>query len=90
MHAIYFATYEMSKEMLGGNKPGHHPIASASAASIATIISDGLMTPVDVVKQRLQVLVFYSRLSSSAAFPNLLAKHVKQIRPVQYCQGCLN
>lgn len=76
--------------MLGGNKPGHHPIASASAASIATIISDGLMTPVDVVKQRLQVPVKNSSLSSSAAFPNLLAKHVEQIPPVHYCQGCLN
>lgn len=55
VHAVYFAAYEMTKEHLGANRPGHHPIASATAASIATIISDGLMTPVDVVKQRLQV-----------------------------------
>ena len=55
VHAIYFAAYEMSKDMLGGNNPGHHPIASATSAAIATVISDGLMTPVDVIKQRLQV-----------------------------------
>lgn len=45
----------MTKDLLGGNRPGHHPVASATAASLATVISDGLMTPADVVKQRLQV-----------------------------------
>ena len=54
-HALYFATYELAKQSLGGNSPGHHPVATAVAGSIATIINDGVMTPSDVVKQRLQV-----------------------------------
>lgn len=54
-HALYFATYELAKQRLGGNDPGHHPLATAVAGSIATIVNDGVMTPSDVVKQRLQV-----------------------------------
>lgn len=54
-HALYFATYELAKEALGGNASGHHPISTAVAGSIATIVNDGVMTPSDVVKQRLQV-----------------------------------
>ncbi|KAL3158335.1 hypothetical protein ABBQ38_010576 [Trebouxia sp. C0009 RCD-2024] len=54
-HALYFATYELAKQRLGGNDPGHHPVATAVAGSIATIVNDGVMTPSDVVKQRLQV-----------------------------------
>ena len=54
-HALYFATYEISKETFGGNLPGHHPLASAAAGTIATVANDGVMTPADVVKQRLQV-----------------------------------
>ena len=54
-HALYFATYEISKESFGGNLPGHHPLASAAAGTIATVVNDGVMTPADVVKQRLQV-----------------------------------
>lgn len=54
-HALYFATYELAKESLGGNNPGHHPVATAVAGSIATVVNDGVMTPSDVVKQRLQV-----------------------------------
>lgn len=54
-HALYFATYELAKESLGGNDPGHHPVATAVAGSIATIVNDAVMTPSDVVKQRLQV-----------------------------------
>ena len=53
-HAVYFASYEATKKCLGGNRPGHHPLLFATAGSVATIISDGIMTPIDVVKQRLQ------------------------------------
>ena len=52
---MYFATYELTKQQLGGNKPGHHPLVYACAGSTATIMSDGIMTPIDVLKQRLQV-----------------------------------
>ena len=54
-HALYFATYELAKETLGGNEGGHHPGSTATAGAIATIVNDGFMTPSDVIKQRLQV-----------------------------------
>ncbi|KAI8476027.1 MAG: mitochondrial carrier domain-containing protein [Monoraphidium minutum] len=54
-HALYFATYEAAKGALGGNAQGHHPLAAAAAGAAATLVNDGCMTPVDVIKQRLQV-----------------------------------
>ena len=54
-HALYFATYELAKETLGGNEGGHHPGSTAIAGAIATIVNDAVMTPSDVIKQRLQV-----------------------------------
>ncbi|KAH7365341.1 hypothetical protein KP509_18G021700 [Ceratopteris richardii] len=54
-HAVYFSVYEIAKEELGGNQPGHHPIAHGVAGVLATIASDAIFTPTDVVKQRLQL-----------------------------------
>ncbi|XP_057842955.1 uncharacterized protein LOC131052333 [Cryptomeria japonica] len=54
-HAVYFSVYEVCKEKLGGNKPGHHPLAHAASGVIATTASDAVLTPMDVVKQRLQL-----------------------------------
>eukprot|EP00882_Tetradesmus_deserticola_P018377 GHRQ01019740.1.p2 GENE.GHRQ01019740.1~~GHRQ01019740.1.p2 ORF type:complete len:181 (+),score=42.19 GHRQ01019740.1:849-1391(+) len=54
-HAMYFATYEQAKQLLGGNRQGYQWLPTATAGAIATVVNDGLMTPVDVVKQRLQV-----------------------------------
>lgn len=54
-HAVYFAVYEVAKERLGGNREGHHPAAHAAAGALATIASDAVFTPMDVVKQRLQL-----------------------------------
>ena len=54
-HAVYFTTYEVAKEGLGGNRGGHQPVAAACAGSTATIVADAVMTPADVVKQRLQL-----------------------------------
>jgi len=54
-HALYFATYEAAKKLFGGNEHGHHPVAAASAGAAATLVNDAAMTPVDVIKQRLQV-----------------------------------
>ncbi|KAK9813241.1 hypothetical protein WJX72_011309 [[Myrmecia] bisecta] len=54
-HALYFATYEAAKDVLGGNQAGHHPFASGAAGALATVVNDAVMTPADVVKQRLQV-----------------------------------
>lgn len=54
-HAVYFAVYEVCKEKLGGNREGHHPVAHALAGASATVASDAVLTPMDVVKQRLQL-----------------------------------
>ncbi|EXJ88916.1 solute carrier family 25, member 46 [Capronia epimyces CBS 606.96] len=56
-HAVYFGTYEVIKEMAGGNRADgkHHPFAAAASGACATITSDALMNPFDVVKQRMQV-----------------------------------
>ncbi|EAA59898.1 hypothetical protein AN3690.2 [Aspergillus nidulans FGSC A4] len=54
-HAVYFGTYEVVKEMAGGNvDDGHHPLAAAMSGAAATIASDALMNPFDVIKQRMQ------------------------------------
>ncbi|KAJ4952989.1 hypothetical protein NE237_029821 [Protea cynaroides] len=54
-HAVYFSVYEVCKEKFGGNLPGHHPLAHAASGIVATTASDAVLTPMDVVKQRLQL-----------------------------------
>ena len=54
-HAIHFTSYEIGKQVLGGNRVGHHPIASATSGIIAASISEIVMTPCDSVKQKLQL-----------------------------------
>ncbi|KAF2220045.1 mitochondrial carrier domain-containing protein [Elsinoe ampelina] len=54
-HAVYFATYEVVKQAMGGNAAGHHPLAAATSGACATIASDAFMNPFDVIKQRMQV-----------------------------------
>lgn len=54
-HAVYFSVYETCKEKMGGNRRGHHPFAHAASGVLATIASDAVFTPMDVVKQRLQL-----------------------------------
>jgi len=54
-HAVYFGTYELVKDLAGGNRPGHQFAATSVAGAAATISSDALMNPFDVIKQRMQV-----------------------------------
>ncbi|KAF2433701.1 asparaginyl-tRNA synthetase [Tothia fuscella] len=57
-HAVYFATYEAVKNAMGGNEGlhhEHHPLAAAVSGAAATIASDALMNPFDVIKQRMQL-----------------------------------
>lgn len=54
-HAAYFSIYESTKQRLGANQPGHHPIAAAASGVLATLAHDSIMTPMDTVKQRLQL-----------------------------------
>lgn len=54
-HAMYFTVYEASKEALGANSAGHTPLPAAISGAFATVLHDGVLTPMDVVKQRLQL-----------------------------------
>lgn len=53
-HAVYFSVYEICKENLSGGDP-NNSAAHAVSGVCATVASDGVMTPMDVVKQRLQL-----------------------------------
>ncbi|ESO01372.1 hypothetical protein HELRODRAFT_187155 [Helobdella robusta] len=53
-HALYFAAYEKSKKIL--NKYTNHSHLTPGLAGIgATLLHDAIMTPAEVVKQRMQV-----------------------------------
>jgi solute carrier family 25 iron transporter 28/37 len=54
-HAAYFSIYEAGKEHLGANRPGHHPFAAGLAGAMASVAHDCIMTPLDVMKQRMQL-----------------------------------
>ena len=55
-HAVNYAAYEFFKRQFGGDQPGHHLVANALAGSLATCAHDAVITPLDVVKQRLQMV----------------------------------
>jgi len=55
-HALYFSTYEGTKMLLGNRGTGgHYPLQNAAAGVVATLFHDGIMNPVEVVKQRMQM-----------------------------------
>lgn len=54
-HALYFATYEAVRAKLAPKDGGLHSGAAAIAGAAATVVGDGVMTPLDVVKQRMQL-----------------------------------
>jgi solute carrier family 25 (mitochondrial iron transporter), member 28/37 len=55
-HAVYFASYEQVKKMLGiGETASANPVKTGIAGAVATTLADAMMTPFDVVKQRLQI-----------------------------------
>ncbi|KAF1332573.1 Mitoferrin-like protein, partial [Globisporangium splendens] len=58
-HAVYFSVFEAMKKTLGADSADHTPIASGAAGVVATVCHDMIMTPMDVIKQRLQ-LGYYS------------------------------
>lgn len=62
-HALYFAAYEAVRASLEARRT---PFAPAVAGAAATVVMDGVMTPLDVVKQRMQ-------LSADARYPSVLA-----------------
>lgn len=54
-HAVHFGTYEFVKDFAGGRAGGNQPLTTAVAGAAATIASDALMNPFDVIKQRMQI-----------------------------------
>ncbi|KAK1426869.1 hypothetical protein QVD17_15549 [Tagetes erecta] len=55
-HAVYFSVYETCKEKFTrGNPNSNNFIAHAAAGVFATVSSDAVFTPMDMVKQRLQL-----------------------------------
>jgi len=54
-HAVHFGMYEAVKDLAGGHLPGNQWLATSMAGASATIASDALMNPFDVIKQRMQV-----------------------------------
>lgn len=54
-HGLYFVVYEYMKTFLGADEDRHRPLETSLAAAAATIVADAFMTPLDVVKQRLQL-----------------------------------
>jgi solute carrier family 25 iron transporter 28/37 len=54
-HAIYFSVYEESKHRLGADSGEHTPLAAAACGALATLGHDVILTPMDVIKQRLQL-----------------------------------
>ncbi|KAK9280664.1 hypothetical protein L1049_014361 [Liquidambar formosana] len=53
-HAVYFSVYEVCKKYFSGGNP-NNPVAHAVSGVCATVASDAVFTPMDVVKQRLQL-----------------------------------
>ena len=56
-HAVFFGAYEFTKHHLGGNMAGHRPVEVVLAGACATVAMDAVLTPMDAVKQRMQLSV---------------------------------
>ncbi|KAI9611545.1 hypothetical protein H4Q26_008499 [Puccinia striiformis f. sp. tritici PST-130] len=63
-HAVYFGTYEMTKEAFGGNQTRSTNPATGAAGSMATIASDALM---NLLMQRMQIQGSKHKTALSAA-----------------------
>lgn len=53
-HAVYFSVYEICKKSFSGGNP-NNSLAHAVSGVFATVASDAVFTPMDMVKQRLQL-----------------------------------
>lgn len=65
-HALYFAAYEAARARIEATAGADSrmgflgPLAPAIAGTSATVVLDGVMTPLDVVKQRMQLAARYT------------------------------
>lgn len=53
-HAVYFSVYEVCKKFFSGGDPRSSAVHAVSGVC-ATVASDAVLTPMDMVKQRLQL-----------------------------------
>jgi solute carrier family 25 iron transporter 28/37 len=54
-HAVYFSIYEFMKKSLGADGTGHAPVRAAICGAMAATTHDFFMTPMDTIKQRMQL-----------------------------------
>ncbi|EDO18503.1 hypothetical protein Kpol_2001p4 [Vanderwaltozyma polyspora DSM 70294] len=56
-HAVYFGAYEYLKTVLidENDTSKYHPLKVALSGFVATVASDAVMTPIDTIKQRMQL-----------------------------------
>merc|ERR1719346_173024 len=54
-HAGLFGTYELAVEKLIDEEQGHQPLRMAACGAASTFVHDAILTPCDVMKQRLQL-----------------------------------
>lgn len=79
-HALYFAAYEAALARLEaraerGVSPYLAPFAPAIAGATATVVLDGVMTPWDVVKQRMQLATDMRYTSVLSCLRSVYATH---------------
>ncbi|KMT05381.1 hypothetical protein BVRB_7g175130 [Beta vulgaris subsp. vulgaris] len=53
-HAVHFSVYEFCKKSFSGGNVNNH-VVNATSAVCAEVLSDAVFTPMDMVKQRLQL-----------------------------------
>lgn len=53
-HAVYFSVYEACKKSFSAGNP-NNPVVHSASGVFATVASDAVFTPMDMVKQRLQL-----------------------------------
>ncbi|BES94681.1 unnamed protein product [Nesidiocoris tenuis] len=54
-HAVYFASYELLKDLLVSSDSMNKHVAYAMSGMLSTVMRDGIMTPADSIKQRIQM-----------------------------------
>jgi len=60
-HALYFSSYEYCKRLTKFTDPKFTPLIYAMSGAVATILMDGVMTPMDTIKQRRQLCLKHYR-----------------------------
>ncbi|KAF3984997.1 hypothetical protein FT663_04004 [Candidozyma haemuli var. vulneris] len=88
-HAVYFSVFEATKTMLVNRLTDSkttkivtdesHPLIASGAGIAATVASDALMTPFDVLKQRMQLGTSTAAVESSQSNSAKLMKTAGQI-----------